>query len=60
VTLPSGGALTGTWSATNTGTTGAVSFRNVDYNRQIAAGANTEFGFQGTGAGPGTATCRVG
>ena len=60
VTLPSGGALTGAWSATSTGTTGPVSFRSVDYNRQIAAGASTEFGFQGTGAGPGTATCRVG
>ena len=60
VTLPSGGAVTGAWSATNTGTSGSVSFRNVDYNRQIAAGASTEFGFQGTGTGPGTATCRVG
>jgi endo-1,4-beta-xylanase len=61
VTLPSGGAVTGAWSATNTGTTGTVSFRNVDYNRQITAGGSTEFGFQGTGTGPGaTPTCTAG
>jgi len=61
VNLPSGGAVTGVWSATSTGTTGAVSFRNVDYNGRIPAGGSTEFGFQGTGAGPGTTpTCRVG
>ena len=60
VTLPSGSALTGTWSSTNTGTTGAVTFRNVDYNRQIAAGGNIEFGFQGTGTGPSSATCSAG
>jgi endo-1,4-beta-xylanase len=55
VTLPSGSAVTNAWSATNSGTTGTVSFRNVSYNGQLAAGATTEFGFQGTGAGP-TAT----
>ncbi|MEU8235524.1 endo-1,4-beta-xylanase [Actinoplanes sp. NPDC048967] len=60
VTLPSGGAVTGTWSATNSGTTGAVSFRSVDYNRQLTAGGSTEFGFQGTGTGPGTAGCTAG
>jgi endo-1,4-beta-xylanase len=53
--LPSGSAITNTWNATNSGTTGTVSFRNVSYNGQIAAGGYTEFGFQGTGAGP-TAT----
>jgi endo-1,4-beta-xylanase len=37
-----------------------VSFRNVGYNGQISAGGNTEFGFQGTGAGPTTATCQAG
>jgi endo-1,4-beta-xylanase len=61
VTLPSGSALTNAWSATNTGTTGAVTFRNVSYNGQIAAGAYTAFGFQGTGNGPtATPACRVG
>jgi endo-1,4-beta-xylanase len=57
VALPSGGAITGTWSATNSGST----FRNVDYNGQVAAGASTEFGFQGTGTGPtATPTCQAG
>ncbi|MFI6074081.1 endo-1,4-beta-xylanase [Actinoplanes sp. NPDC051343] len=61
LTLPSGGALTGIWNATNTGTTGSVTFHNVSYNGQIAAGGNTEFGFQGTGTGPSaTPACRVG
>jgi endo-1,4-beta-xylanase len=60
VTLPSGSSLTGAWSSTNTGTSGAVTFRNVEYNRQIAAGGNTEFGFQGTGTGPSSATCSAG
>jgi len=59
--LPSGGALTGVWSATNTGTSGPVSFRNVSYNGQLGAGGSTEFGFQGTGTGPGnSATCSAG
>ncbi len=61
VTLPSGSAITGAWSTANTGTSGAVSFRPVDYNRQIPAGGNIEFGFQGTGTGPGaTPTCTAG
>ncbi|GIM93254.1 cellulose binding domain-containing protein [Paractinoplanes toevensis] len=58
VPLPSGSALTSAWNATNTGTTGSVSFRNVAYNGRIAAGGYTEFGFQGTGTAPsGTAAC---
>ncbi|GAA0493399.1 beta-xylanase [Paractinoplanes deccanensis] len=61
LSLPSGSAITGIWSATNTGSAGAVSFRNVSYNGQIPAGGFTEFGFQGTGSGP-TAipTCAAG
>ncbi|MEU4243638.1 endo-1,4-beta-xylanase [Actinoplanes sp. NPDC026619] len=59
--LPSGSAITGAWSATNSGTSGTVSFRNVSYNGSIAAGGYTEFGFQGTGAGPtATPTCSAG
>ncbi|MEV4825059.1 endo-1,4-beta-xylanase [Micromonospora sp. NPDC049274] len=58
VTLPSGAAVTNTWSAQASGSSGAVDFRNVDYNGQVGAGASTEFGFQGTGASPsGTPTC---
>jgi endo-1,4-beta-xylanase len=61
LTLPSGGALTGIWNATNSGTTGNVSLHNVSYNGQIAAGGYTEFGFQGTGTGPTAASaCRLG
>jgi endo-1,4-beta-xylanase len=61
VTLPSGSAVTSVWSATNSGTTGTVGFRNVAYNGQVAAGGSTEFGFQGTGAGPtATPTCAGG
>jgi endo-1,4-beta-xylanase len=52
VTLPAGSAVTSTWSAGNSGTTGTVNFRNVSYNGRLAAGGATEFGFQGTGAGP--------
>ena len=58
--LPAGSAVTGVWSATNSGTSGAVSFRNVAYNGGLAAGASTEFGFQGTGPAPTAApTCRA-
>ena len=58
LSLPSGAAVTDAWSAQNTDTSGAVSFRNVSYNGAVGAGASTEFGFQGTGNGPtGTATC---
>ncbi|GAA2688110.1 endo-1,4-beta-xylanase [Actinoplanes palleronii] len=61
VTLPSGSAVTSAWSATGSGTAGTVSFRNVDYNGQLAAGGTTEFGFQGTGAGPtATPNCSAG
>ncbi|MFC4065264.1 endo-1,4-beta-xylanase [Actinoplanes subglobosus] len=58
LTLPTGAAVTNTWSATASGSTGAVSFTNVGYNGTVAAGASTQFGFQGTGNAPSTtATC---
>jgi len=58
LTLPGGAAVTNTWNATAGGSSGAVSFTNVSYNGSVAAGAYTEFGFQGTGTGPsGTPTC---
>jgi endo-1,4-beta-xylanase len=58
ITLPNGTAVTGTWNAHASGSTGAVNFSNVDYNGQVGAGGSTEFGFQGTGVGPsGTPTC---
>jgi endo-1,4-beta-xylanase len=56
--LPTGAAVTGTWSATASGSSGAVSFTNVGYNGAVAAGTSTSFGFQGTGNAPSTTvTC---
>jgi endo-1,4-beta-xylanase len=52
VTLPSGAAVTSSWSATGSGTSGSISYSNVSYNGSLAAGRNTQFGFQGTGTGP--------
>ncbi|MGC4805013.1 extracellular catalytic domain type 1 short-chain-length polyhydroxyalkanoate depolymerase [Micromonospora sp. DT233] len=58
VALPGGSTVTGVWSATAGGSAGTVRFTNVDYNGQLSAGQVTEFGFQGTGGGPGaTPTC---
>ncbi|MCU7727580.1 endo-1,4-beta-xylanase [Actinoplanes sp. KI2] len=58
LTLPSGAAVTNTWNATASGSSGSVSFTNVSYNGSVGAGAYTEFGFQGTGTGPsGTPAC---
>jgi len=58
LTLPSGSAITGSWNATASGSTGAVRFTNVAYNGQISAGQSTQFGFQATGSGDGLSpTC---
>jgi endo-1,4-beta-xylanase len=58
LTLPSGAAVTNTWNAQATGSSGSVSFANVAYNGGVPAGSGTEFGFQGTGTGPtATPTC---
>ncbi|MEV6849711.1 cellulose binding domain-containing protein [Actinoplanes sp. NPDC051411] len=50
-TLPSGQSITSSWSATVTGTSGAITARNLSYNGSIPAGGNTSFGFQGTYSG---------
>lgn len=58
VALPSGTAITGTWNAQASGTSGTVQFTNVSYNGRVPGRQSTTFGFQGTGTGPGvTATC---
>ncbi|MEV4725015.1 endo-1,4-beta-xylanase [Micromonospora humida] len=58
MTLPGGASVTGTWSATASGSSGTVRFTNVDYNGALGAGQSTEFGFQGNGSGAGmTPTC---
>ncbi|WP_250037242.1 endo-1,4-beta-xylanase [Paractinoplanes maris] len=57
LTLSSGSSVTNSWNAQSSGSSGAVSFSNVAYNGSVNAGASTEFGFQGTGTGPSSATC---
>jgi hypothetical protein len=49
--LPAGQAITGSWGATVTGTSGAVSARNVSYNGSLPPGGTASFGFQGTYGG---------
>ncbi|TNH23993.1 1,4-beta-xylanase [Micromonospora orduensis] len=53
IELPAGAAVTGTWNAQASGTTGSVRFTNVSYNGRILGRQSTTFGFQGTGTGPG-------
>jgi len=50
-TLPGGQSITSSWSATVTGTSGAITARNLSYNGSIPAGGSTSFGFQGTYSG---------
>ncbi|MEU4423268.1 cellulose binding domain-containing protein [Actinoplanes sp. NPDC024001] len=50
-TLPSGQSVTNSWGTTLSGTSGAVTARNVGYNGAIAAGSSATFGFQGTYSG---------
>jgi endo-1,4-beta-xylanase len=57
ITLPGGSAVTNSWNTQASGSTGTVRFSNVSYNGQLAPAGSTEFGFQGTGAPPTTATC---
>ena len=45
-TLPAGHAITGSWNATLSGTTGTVTATNMSYNGNLGPGANTSFGFQ--------------
>jgi glycosyl hydrolase family 12/cellulose binding protein with CBM2 domain len=49
--LPGGQSITGSWNATVTGTSGAITARNLSYNGSIPAGGSTSFGFQGTYSG---------
>ena len=50
-TLPGGQAVTGSWGATLSGTSGALTARNVSYNGSLPAGGTASFGFQGTYSG---------
>ncbi|RKN50589.1 endo-1,4-beta-xylanase [Micromonospora endolithica] len=61
IALPGGVSLVNTWSATPSGNSGTVQFRNAAYNGQLGAGQTTEFGFQANGnAGSLTPTCSAG
>lgn len=51
--LPSGAAISGTWNASASATSGTVRFSNVSYDGALAAGQTTNFGFQGSGTGQG-------
>ncbi len=57
IPVPGGSAVTNSWNAQASGSSGTVRFANVSYNGQVSAGGSTEFGFQGTGTPPTTATC---
>jgi cellulase/cellobiase CelA1 len=50
-TLPSGQTITSSWNATLTGSSGAVTARNVTWNGGIPANGSQSFGFQGTYTG---------
>ncbi len=49
--LPAGQSITSSWNAGLTGSSGAVTARNVDWNRTIPANGTASFGFQGTYSG---------
>jgi hypothetical protein len=51
--LPAGSAITNSWNASPSGTSGAVQFTNMSYNGSIGASQSTQFGYQGTGTGGG-------
>ena len=47
-TLPAGQTITSSWNANLTGSSGAVTARNVGFNGTIPANGSTSFGFQAT------------
>ncbi len=53
-TLPAGQSITSSWNAGLTGSSGAVTARNVDWNRSIPPNGTASFGFQGTYSGTNT------
>jgi len=50
-TLPAGQSITSGWNAAWTGSSGAVTARNVSYNGTLATGASTGIGLQATHTG---------
>lgn len=60
LTLPGGAALTHAWNGRSSGTGGAVTVANAEWNGTLRAGQSTSFGFQGTGTGAGaTVSCEA-
>ena len=60
LTLAAGQTLVNVWNGVNTGTSGAVTVRNADYNGSLGANASTSFGFVANGsssAAPGNISC---
>lgn len=60
MTLASGQSISSLWNGRNTGTGGAVTVRNTDWNGSVAPGSTTAFGFTATGSSstaPTTLTC---
>ncbi|MGC4063943.1 MAG: cellulose binding domain-containing protein [Polyangiaceae bacterium] len=53
------GTIQNAWSATQSGSTGIVTFKPVDYNSRINPGATVRFGFCASIPVPGTATANV-
>lgn len=52
VSLNMGSAtISNLWNGVNTGTTGAVTVRNANYNGTVSAGSSTSFGFVANGSG---------
>jgi len=50
-TLPGGQTITNSWNASLTGSSGAITARNISWNGSIPAGGSASFGFQGTHGG---------
>ncbi|MGK5678441.1 GH12 family glycosyl hydrolase domain-containing protein [Actinoplanes sp. URMC 104] len=50
-TLPAGQTITSSWNAALTGSSGAVTARNIAWNGTIPANGSTSFGFQATHTG---------
>ena len=54
-TLPNGQSITGSWNTALTGSSGAITARNVTHNGSIPANGTANFGFQGSYSGTFTA-----
>lgn len=58
-TLPSGETITQLWNGANSGTSGAVTVKNLSYNGNLPANGSATFGFTGTSSSAATAPSTV-